>query len=79
MTNMLSVGGPDSKYTEPGAFPAGFLAGLWHGLICPITFILSLFYPGIRMYEANNVGGWYDFGFVLGISSTFGGSGSAST
>jgi hypothetical protein len=23
--------------------PAGFWLGLWHGIICPITFIISLF------------------------------------
>ncbi len=76
MTNALAVAGPDSKYAAPDANPARFLAGFWHGLICPITFILSLFYPGIRFYEVNNCGVWYDFGFVLGASGSLGGSGS---
>ncbi len=79
MANVLAVGGPNSKYRLPGASPAGFLAALWHGLICPITFIVSLFRPGVRIYEQNNNGGWYDFGFVIGISGAFGGSGSAGT
>lgn len=52
----------------------GFLAGLWHGLIMPITFIISLFDSGVRIYEANNNGRWYEFGFVIGASATFGGS-----
>ncbi len=77
MANVLAVGGPNSKYSLPGASPASFLAGLWHGLICPITFIVSLFSPGVRIYEQNNKGRWYDFGFVMGISGAFGGSGSA--
>ena len=71
--NALAVGGPNSKYALPGAEPAGFWAGLWHGLICPIVFFVSLFVPGVRIYEPKNKGLWYDFGFVLGISASFGG------
>lgn len=56
--------------------PAGFLAGLWHGLILPITFIVSLFNSNVRIYETMNSGRWYDFGFILGASSSLGGSGS---
>jgi len=76
MANILAVGGPNSRYQETGAKPAGFWIGLWHGLICPITFIVSLFKPGVRMYETNNRGRLYDFGFLLGASSSLGGSGS---
>lgn len=54
---------------------AGFWRGLWHGLITPITFIISLYSDNISIYEVHNSGGWYDFGFVLGLSATFGGSG----
>ena len=46
---------------------AGFWLGLWHGAIAPITFIISLFNPRVQMYEVHNNGGWYDFGFVIGI------------
>jgi polyferredoxin len=77
MANVLALAGPGSKYRLPGALPAGFLAGLWHGLICPITFIVSLFNPGIRIYEVKNCGAWYDFGFVLGVSASFGGGAAA--
>ncbi len=45
---------------------AGFLIGIWHGLISPITFILSLFMDSINVYEVHNNGNWYNFGFVLG-------------
>ncbi|WP_142413885.1 hypothetical protein [Hathewaya massiliensis] len=76
MINNFSIAGPNSKYKLPGAQAAGFLAGVWHGLIAPITFIVSMFNPNIRIYETNNVGRLYDLGFVIGISTSFGGSGS---
>jgi hypothetical protein len=55
---------------------AGFWRGIWHGLISPITFIISLFNKSIYVFEVHNNGGWYTFGFLLGASMTFGGSGS---
>lgn len=45
---------------------AGFWKGLWHGLISPITFIISVFTKTVRFYEVHNNGGWYNFGFVVG-------------
>lgn len=53
--------------------PAGFWAGLWHGLIIVVTFIISLFTDSVRVYETHNVGGWYDFGFLLGLLVSIGG------
>jgi hypothetical protein len=58
--------------------PAGFWAGLWHGLICVITFIISLFSKSVEMYEVANNGGWYNFGFLLGAMIALGGGGSTS-
>ncbi len=59
----------------------GFWYGLWHGFITPVTFIVSLFSDSVGIYEVHNVGGWYDFGFMLGVSFVFGsvlgGSGAA--
>lgn len=52
----------------------GFWNGLWHGLISGITFIGSLFNDDIVIYAFNNNGGWYDFGFLMGVGSTLGGS-----
>jgi len=57
---------------------AGFGLGIWHGLISPITFVISLFSENIHMYEVHNTGAWYDFGFLLGVMLTFGGSGRGS-
>jgi hypothetical protein len=45
----------------------GFLAGLWHGFIFPLAFLVSLFASNIAIYAVPNNGGWYDFGFFLGI------------
>lgn len=45
---------------------AGFWMGLWHGLISPITFIISIFTKNVRFYEIHNSGTWYNFGFAIG-------------
>jgi len=52
---------------------AGFWSGLWHGIIAPITFIVSLFRDNVRIYEVHNDGNWYDFGFMLGMLTVLGG------
>jgi hypothetical protein len=57
---------------------AGFWRGLWHGIIAPFTFFISLFTDNINLYEVHNNGGWYDFGFVIGAGIIFGGGGRAS-
>ena len=72
MTNILSAPGPNSKYKIEGAKPARFLGGLWHGMIAPITFIVSLFNLNVRIYETKNNGRWYDFGFCIGAGIIFG-------
>ncbi len=45
----------------------GFPLGLWHGFIFPVAWILSLFMPEVAIYAVPNNGGWYDFGYFLGI------------
>ena len=45
----------------------GFLLGLWHGFIFPVAFIVSLFMPDVAIYAVPNNGGWYDFGYFVGI------------
>ena len=52
---------------------AGFWSGLWHGVISPITFIISLFTDNVNIYDVYNSGNWYDFGFMFGVSLIFGG------
>lgn len=57
---------------------AGFWLGLWHGVIAPITFVVSLFSDTVNVYEIHNNGNWYNFGFVLGAGVLLGGSGAGS-
>ena len=52
---------------------AGFWRGLWNGIIAPVTFIISLFNQKVQLYEVHNNGGWYNFGFILGMMIIFGG------
>jgi hypothetical protein len=61
----------DSRFTTED--PAGFFMGLWHGIISMITLVVGIFTDSVQVYERNNTGGWYDFGFLLGVSSTWGG------
>jgi hypothetical protein len=70
--------GPNEAQADQGA---GFWLGLWHGLIAPITFIVSLFTENVNVYEVHNNGNWYDFGFMLGVMCAFsgGGAGGAAT
>lgn len=48
---------------------AGFWLGLWHGMIAPFSWFFSLFVSDVNIYEVCNNGGWYDFGFALGIGA----------
>jgi formate hydrogenlyase subunit 4 len=45
----------------------GFLFGVWHGFVFPVAWVLSLFMPDVAVYAVPNNGGWYDFGYFLGI------------
>jgi hypothetical protein len=64
---MLSAcaAGPN-ELVDTGPDPAGFWLGLWQGFISPITFLISLFTSEVNIYEVQNNGNWYDFGFMLG-------------
>jgi hypothetical protein len=59
---------------ERGPDTPHFLHGLWHGFIFPFAWIGSLFDPDIAVYAVPNNGGWYDFGFFLGVTVLGGGS-----
>ncbi|MFN8496400.1 MAG: hypothetical protein U0641_00975 [Anaerolineae bacterium] len=74
MANRFRVAGPNSKYAQPGAEPARFWVGVWHGLISPVTLFASLFTPNIRIYETDNRGRLYDLGFLIGVILVFGGN-----
>src|SRR5262245_39795062 len=65
----------------PHTTPTGynnFWYGLLHGLFVLPTFVCSLFVDGITIYQAPNNGGWYNFGFLLGVGLLLG-SGTSSS
>ncbi len=49
------------------AVAPGFWLGVWHGFIFPVAFIVSLFMDNVALYAVPNNGGWYDFGYFVGI------------
>ena len=62
---LTSCAAGDAQFTQVD--PAGFWYGLWHGIIAVISLIIHVFNENVAVYEINNTGGWYDFGFLLGI------------
>lgn len=52
---------------------AGFWAGIWHGLIVVITFIISLFTREVGIYEVSNTGWSYNLGYLIGLMISLGG------
>lgn len=69
--------GPNPLMNTPGTrgAVAGILLGLWHGIISPITLVLSFLNRNIQMYEVHNDGAPYNLGFFLGIAILVGGLG----
>ena len=61
---------------DPDALAHGRVWGFWggwlHGLIFPFAWIGSLFSSEIGVYAVYNTGSWYNFGYMLGLSSAFG-------
>ncbi len=71
------VAGPNPAVNTPNeeGHVAGFWLGLWHGIIAPITFVISLFSDKVHVYEVHNSGKGYVAGFLLGLSLMRGGGG----
>ena len=61
----------DARFTAGS--PAGFWVGLWHGIISLATLVIGLFDDHVRVYEVDNTGRLYDFGFWLGVVCMAGG------
>jgi hypothetical protein len=64
---------------EGKASVSGFWSGLWHGFVAPIAFIAKLLGFEVGIYDVNNNGGWYDFGFLLGVGAFARGASSSSS
>jgi len=69
IVSLILAGCADSVSFTTAAFlePVGFLYGLWHGMILPFAWIVSLFDDYTAIYAIYNNGGWYDFGYMLGL------------
>src|SRR5262245_34562810 len=69
----LNTPGPNPEVDEPGpnGAVAGILQGLWHGLIAPVTLVMSFFNENIQMYEVHNDGKEYNLGFLFGVALVF--------
>jgi hypothetical protein len=69
-TMQLTAPGPNPMINQPDGLGrvARAGAGLWHGIIAPITLVFSFFNSDIHMYEVHNAGSEYDFGFLLGVA-----------
>ena len=70
------------RLTTPGTNPlvneaaengvvAGVVQGLWHGIIAPVTLVMSFFNESVQMYEVHNNGREYNLGFLLGVALVF--------
>ena len=50
---------------------AGILIGIWHGVISPVTLVVSFINPNVQMYEVHNDGSPYNLGFLIGVAIVF--------
>lgn len=68
-TMQLKAPGPNPMVNQPDetGLVARAGAGLWHGIIAPVTLVLSFFNSDVHMYEVHNAGSEYDLGFLLGV------------
>jgi hypothetical protein len=64
---VLLIGGflASNAFGYVGYDRAGFWMGLWQGIISPITITLHVFSDGIKFYESNNNGFWYNIGYFI--------------
>jgi hypothetical protein len=78
----VSLSDVSSQVYAPGPNPAvntadtkGRVAGLglgfWHGVISPVTLVMSFFNKDVQMYDVHNIGNMYNLGFFLGVALVF--------
>lgn len=78
LTACTAGSNPEMGTAAEDGVVAGFWLGLWHGVIAPITFFVSLFTDTVSLYEVHNSGNWYDLGYFLGFGVLLGGGASGS-
>ena len=69
--NWIGLPMANSQYARRGATPAGFIAGLWHGFIAPISAFAAMGNPVVRTHESQNSGKWYRVGYRIGAGDPF--------
>ncbi len=62
---------PQVNKADAHARVAGILLGIWHGVISPVTLVMSFINPKVQMYEVHNDGNQYDLGFLIGVAIVF--------
>jgi hypothetical protein len=78
----INVPGVSIQVNAPGPNPlvnkadankhvAAVWMGLWHGIISPVTLVISFSNPNVQMYEVHNDGSQYNFGFLVGVAIVF--------
>ena len=81
-SGQINVPGVSIQINAPGPNPlvntadahgrvAGILLGIWHGIISPVTLVLSFVNKDVQMYEVHNDGSQYNLGFLLGVAIVF--------
>jgi len=80
--DQINVPGVSIQLNAPGPNPlvntvdshgrvAGTSLGLWHGIISPVTLVLSFMNKSAQIYEVHNDGSEYNLGFLLGVATVF--------
>ena len=69
LATLLALSACAATQASDAVAPAapGFWLGLWHGFIFPVAWVVSLFTDKVAVYAVPNSGGWYDFGYFVGI------------
>ncbi|HEX7395509.1 MAG TPA: hypothetical protein VF313_11325 [Anaerolineaceae bacterium] len=62
---------PVANTTDAYNRVAGPLLGIWHGIISPITLLVSFINSNVQMYEVHNDGSPYNLGFLIGVAIVF--------
>jgi hypothetical protein len=62
---------PLENKAEANRHVADVWMGVWHGIISPITLVISFSNPNVQMYEVYNDGSQYNFGFLVGVAVVF--------
>lgn len=81
-SGQISVPSVSLQISAPGPNPlmntadshgnvAGILMGIWHGIISPVTLVVSFVNPIVQMYEVHNDGSPYNLGFLIGVAIVF--------